>query len=402
MLILTINAGSSSLRFSLLESGSEQIIVEGSAEWSSKPTRYTFSITNAQSICIDANWSGVTRAVRRMVSDFFAMSIEGISGIAHRVVHGGTRFTESVLITEEVEASLRELVPLAPLHNPPSLEAIAVARQAFPNLPQVAVFDTAFHASLPPDAYTYPVPYEWAQKWNLRRFGFHGLSYAYCSRRAAEMLDRPLTDLRLVVAHLGHGASLAAIREGKSIETTMGFTPLEGLMMATRSGSIDPGLVLHVQRARGLSPVEVDGILNRESGLLGISGVSADMREIKQAAESGNERACLAIEMYGHRLRQAIGAMTATLGGLDALVFTGGVGEHDATIRAAACEPLGFLGLELDPVANSGVATDAVISTQISPASILVIAANEELMLGREALTVLRPSCESRSRQNEA
>ncbi|REJ65743.1 MAG: acetate kinase [Planctomycetota bacterium] len=389
MRILTLNAGSSSLKFSVIETEGEQTVVRGSADWASVPTRYTFRAADSDTIRLDADWSDVTQAVRRVASDIRLTKIDDIATVAHRVVHGGTRFTKPVLITKEVEASLRELVPLAPLHNPCSLEGIAAARQAFSDLPHVAVFDTAFHATLAPEAYTYPVPYEWTEKWNVRRFGFHGLSHAYCASRAAEILKQPLSAPRLIVAHLGHGASLAAIRDGKSVETTMGFTPLEGLMMATRSGSIDPGLVLHVAREYRLAADELDRILNHQSGLLGVSRVSADMRKVEQAAESGNERASLAIAIYVHRLRQAIGAMAATLGGLDALVFTGGVGEHATTIRAATCDRLDFLGLELDPVANDVATADAIISAKESQARIIVITTNEELMLGREAMTVV-------------
>lgn len=401
MRILTLNAGSSSLKFSLIETDGEQTVVKGSAEWAGVPTRYTFSAADADTIRLDPDWSDVTQAVRRVSSDMRRMTTGDIAAVAHRVVHGGTRFTKPVLITEEVEASLRELVSLAPLHNPCSLEGIAAARQEFSDLPHVAVFDTAFHATLAPEAYTYPVPYEWTEKWNVRRFGFHGLSHAYCAARASEILNRPLSVIRVIVAHLGHGASLAAIRDGKSIETTMGFTPLEGLMMATRSGSIDPGLVLHMAREYGLSANGLDRILNHESGLLGVSGVSADMRKVQQAAESGNDRASLAIAIYVHRLRQAIGAMAAPLGGLDALVFTGGVGEHAAAIRAATCDPLAFLGLELDPVANAAATTDAIISAKESQAQIMVVATNEELMLGRQAMTVVMNSQDSTTLQSE-
>lgn len=393
MRILTLNAGSSSLKFSVIDSDDEQVIVRGSALWASPPTRFTFEAVDSKTIQLDVEWSDFASAVRQIVVDLDGSTHVGVSiaAIAHRIVHGGTRFTRAVQLTKDVEASLRELIPLAPLHNPCGLKVIAAAQQSFPALPHVAVFDTAFHATLAPEAYTYPVPYEWTEKWGIRRFGFHGLSHEYCASRAVELIDRRTDDLRLVVAHLGHGASVTAVRNGQSVDTTMGFTPLEGLMMATRSGSTDPGLLLHLQRAHELSAVELDRILNCESGLLGVSGISGDMRKIEQAADSGNSRARLAIDIYIHRLRQAISAMAASLGGLDALVFTGGVGENSARIRGAVCGALKFLGLELDLTANQANHTDQIISTVQSPAQILVIATHEDLMLCRETTQLLRP-----------
>lgn len=385
MHILAFNAGSSSLKFQLIEMYSELVIASGGAQWSSSIPRYSFSSLESNSIDEEVDRLDIRSAANRAIADIQNRTDCNIDAIAHRVVHGGTQFTNPVVITEAVSASLRELVMLAPLHNGCSLEGVAAASQAFPDVPQIAVFDTSFHQTLSPEAYVYPVPFDWTAKWKIRRFGFHGLSHEYCASRAAEILDIPLADLRLIIAHLGHGVSLAAIRDGKSIDTTMGFTPLDGPMMATRSGSIDPGIVLHVQRQYGLSVKEFNDTLNHYSGLQGVSGISADMREIQRAAESGNERATLAIAMYVHSLRKAIGAMAATLGGLDALVFTGGVGENSATIREAACDGLAFLGLELDPVENSSARTDAFVSKVDSQANILIVATNEELTLCRSA-----------------
>jgi acetate kinase len=247
---------------------------------------------------------------------------------------------------------------LAPLHNPAGLEGIKAAEAALPGVPQVAVFDTAFHATLPAEAYVYPVPYRWYTDWGLRRFGFHGLSHAYCSGRAAQMLNRPLQGLRVVVCHLGNGCSVSAVRDGVCVDTSMGFTPLDGLMMGTRSGSVDPGLLLHVLRQHGVTAEQLDHALNQESGLLGVSGVGSDMRQVLEAARGGNARAGLALDIYAHRLRQTIGAMAVTLGGIDALVFTAGVGEHSVEIRSAACSGLGCLGLELDADANANCRPD--------------------------------------------
>ncbi len=382
--VLTINVGSSSLKCSLIETADGHTHASSHTDWASEPTRYTFTSTESPAVLSEVGWSDVKPAIGRVAADLRVNTNEVIAAVAHRVVHGGTRFTQPVLVTAEVEDALHELTPLAPLHNPSCLEGIVAAREVFPNLPHVAVFDTAFHSTLAPEAYTYAIPQAWSDQWGLRRFGFHGLSHAYCSQRAAQILDRPSLGLRVVIAHLGHGASLAAIRDGKSIDTTMGFTPLEGLMMATRSGSVDPGLLCHLLRENHFSANQLDHALNRESGLIGVSGVSSDMRTVLQAAEAGNERAKLAIAIYVHRLRQGIGAMAATLGGLDALIFTGGVGQHSATIRAAACARLAFLGLELDPIANAAVTSDMDVSTTGTKGRILVIESNEELMLARE------------------
>ncbi|HZM01275.1 MAG TPA: acetate/propionate family kinase, partial [Planctomycetota bacterium] len=282
--------------------------------------------------------------------------------------------------TPAVVRAIDELSRLAPLHNPPSLACIRAAERALPGVPQVAAFDTAFHATLPEAARTYAIPRRWTQEWGLRRFGFHGLSHEYCARRAAELLGRP--PARLVVAHLGHGASLAAVRDGACTDTTMGFTPLEGLVMGTRSGSVDPGLLLHLLRDRGLDPESLDRALNRESGLLGVSGLSADMRALL-AAQATDAGARLAVEVYLHRLRQALGAMAASLGGLDALVFTAGVGEGSAEIRRRACEGLEHLGLRLDAAANESCRPDADVARADSPARILVVASREDLTIVR-------------------
>ncbi len=387
--VLTINVGSSSVKCSLIETADERTQASSHADWASVPTRYTFTSTESPAVHSEVGWSDVKPAIHRVAADFRVNTNEEIAAVAHRVVHGGTRFAQPVLVTAEVEEALQELTPLAPLHNPSCIKGIVAAREVFPNLPHVAVFDTAFHSTLAPEAYTYAIPQAWSDEWDLRRFGFHGLSHAYCSQRAAQILDRPSIGMRVIIAHLGHGASLAAVRDGRSIDTTMGFTPLEGLMMATRSGSVDPGLLLHLLRENRFTANQLDCALNRESGLIGVSGVSSDMRTVSQAAETGNERAKLAIAMYVHRLRQAIGAMAATLGGLDALIFTGGVGQHSAAIRAAACSRLAFLGLELDPIANAAVTSDTDVSTTGAKARTLVIETNEELMLARESARVV-------------
>jgi acetate kinase len=313
-----------------------------------------------------------------------------LAAVGHRVVHGG-QFTSSVQITPAIRARIAALADVAPLHNPPSLATLAAAEAEaeLPGVPHVAVFDTAFHATLPPDAYTYPVPQRWTRDWGIRRFGFHGLSHAYCSRRAAELLGRPPEKLRLVICHLGQGCSAAAVHGGRSVDTTMGFTPLEGLMMGTRSGSIDPSIGLHVQQHGGLTVVQVEAALNRESGLLGVSGISGDIRQVLDAAGAGHQQAQLALAVYTRRVRQAIGALTVTMGGVDALVFTAGVGEHAVQVREASCAGLECLGLELDAQANAACRPDADVASRGSRGRILVIATREDVTMLREVIGVL-------------
>jgi acetate kinase len=294
-----------------------------------------------------------------------------------------------VRITPEIRSQIAALAELAPLHNPPSLETLSAAEGELPDAEHVAIFDTAFHSTLAQAAYTYPVPIKWTRDWGIRRFGFHGLNDAYCSRRAAQMLGREDANLRLVICHLGHGCSAAAVRGGLSVDTTMGYTPLEGLMMATRSGSLDPGILLHAQQRHGLSAEQIEASLNRESGLLGVSVVSADMRRILAAAKEGNADARLAFSIYVHRVRQAIGAFAVTLGGIDALIFTAGVGENSAEVRSAVCSGLDCLEVVIDTEANNNCRADADIATHNSRCRILVIAAREDLSMLREVVQLL-------------
>jgi acetate kinase len=393
MSILLLNAGSSSLKASLVESDG-RTMAAGLADWAGSTTRYQFEGPDTKEHAQDVSWKGHAQAVERFVSDLTNTQPVALpdrsrlAAVGHRIVHGGP-FTSSVRITSEVRSRIAALVDLAPLHNPPSLAALTAAQSELPDVPHVAVFDTAFHATLPPHAFTYPVPQSWARDWGIRRFGFHGLSHAYCAHRAAEMLGRPIAELRLVICHLGHGCSAAAVQGGRCVDTTMGFTPLEGLMMGTRSGSIDPSIVLSVQKRHSLTADEVEKILNRESGLLGVSGISGDMRQVLTAANSGHEQARLALAIYAHRVRQAIGAFTATMGGIDSLVFTAGVGEHAVEIRRMICAGLECLGLELDSAANASRRADDDIATGASRGRILVIATKEDVTMLQDILRVL-------------
>ncbi|MGE5276078.1 MAG: acetate/propionate family kinase [Acidobacteriota bacterium] len=363
MAILVLNAGSATLKYGLFETGTTEATARGTIEGTD---------------------------LRASLGEALAAAAgQRIEAVGHRVVHGGTEFRSSVRIDRTVRAALERLRELAPLHNPPALQGIAAAEEALPGTPQIAVFDTAFYAGLPPRAYVYAVPYAWMTDWGIRRFGFHGINHAWCVERAAELLAARAGAGRLVTCHLGNGASATASRRGLAVATTMGYTPMEGLMMGTRSGSIDPGILLAVQRERGLSAEELDEILNHGSGLLGVSGVSSDFREVEAAARAGDARARLALEIYADRVRSAIGALAATLGGLDALVFTAGIGENAAALRASVCEGLEFLGLRLDPSANGDCRPDADVAAGDSRARILVLRAREELMIARETRRVL-------------
>ena len=395
MKIMLLNAGSSSLKASVLDTDDTSIVARGQSDWKGSHARYEFARQDGMIEVVEEVEAGYASAVRRFVNDWRRADTSSSStsptpaAIGHRVVHGG-QFTSSVRITPDVRTRIAELADLAPLHNPPSLETLAAAEFELPNVPQIAIFDTAFHATIPPEAYTYAVPDEWTNDWGIRRYGFHGLSHAYCAHRAAELLGRPEEGLRLVICHLGHGCSATAVHNGRSVDTTMGYTPLEGLMMATRSGSVDPGALLFVQQRHGLTPDIMEATLNRSSGLLGVSGTSSDLRIVLDAARTGDKRSRLAIGIYTHRIRQAIGSLTATLGGIDALVFTAGVGEHSAEIRASVTDGLEYLGLKLDLEANESCQLDADVATESSTGRILVIKTREDLTMLREVVGVLQ------------
>ena len=397
--ILICNAGSSSLKFSLFDAENEVLLADGGVDWLRKPAQLVFRAANQPEIRKELKLKKHADAVTRILDDLQAgssaplQSPEDLLAVGHRVVHGGDRYTSAVRITAEVKRTIEELTELAPLHNPASLEGINAVEQVLPDVLQVAAFDTAFHATLSETARTYPLPQKWTREWGIRRYGFHGLSHSYCSSEAAKRIGRQ--DLRLVIAHLGNGASVSAVRNGACIDTSMGFTPLEGLMMATRSGTLDPGILIYLLRQKGLNAEEVDNALNHESGLLGVSGISSDLRKILSELPH-NPDARLAVDVYTHRIVQTIGAMAATLGGIDALVFTAGVGERSAEIRKRVCEKLKYLGLEMDQAANENCKPDADISMSASKARILVIATREDLTIMREARRLVGSSTNGR------
>ncbi|MDJ0729895.1 MAG: acetate kinase [Crocosphaera sp.] len=309
--------------------------------------------------------------------------LSDIDVVGHRVVHGGIKYSEATQITPEVKAKIAELIPLAPNHNPAHIQGIEAIEKCLGDVPQVAMFDTAFHQTIPLENAAYPLPFEWLDK-GIRRYGFHGISHQYCANRAAEILNQPLSSLKLINCHLGNGCSLTAIKDGKSWDTTMGFTPLEGLMMGTRSGSIDPAILIYLMREYSLTPDNLNTLLNKESGLKGVSGISADVRAILQGMKENNFRAQLAFDMYIHRLRSQIGAMLAVLGGLDALIFTAGVGENAVLVREKACEAFDFLGLKLDKTKNESSPVDQDIATQDSSVKILVIHTEEDWAIAQQ------------------
>jgi acetate kinase len=397
MKVLVMNAGSSSQKSSLYELGGPaegtpaDPLWEAQIDWSPTPKLQvktsrggvlikedlpTDSHSEALGHLFETLWSGETQVIKKK-SD--------ISMVGHRVVHGGQQYTEPTLIDAKVKDAIKKLSVFAPLHNSANVEGIeAVERALGASIPQIAVFDTAFHSKIPLDIAIYPGPYEWFEQ-GIRRYGFHGISHQYCAQRAAKLLNKKLNSLRLITCHLGNGCSLAAIRNGYSVDTTMGFTPLEGLMMGSRSGSVDPGILIHLMR-QGCTVDQLDTLLNQESGLKGISGLSNDMRTIIKAMDEGNERAKLAFDMYIHRLRSYIGSMLATLGGIgvDALVFTAGVGENAALVREKVCEGFEFIGLTLDLQKNSQSPIDEDIATSDSLVKVLVIHTQEDWAIVQE------------------
>ena len=310
-----------------------------------------------------------------------------IEAVGHRVVHGGETFTESVLITDDVIQVLQDNIELAPLHNPPNIKGIQAVKRVLPNTPQVAVFDTAFHTKMPHKAFLYGIPYELYKKYKIRKYGFHGTSHLYVSRKAAEILGKNIEDLRIITAHLGNGCSMAAINKGVSVDTSMGFTPLEGLLMGTRSGDLDPWLILYIMGKEGLSLNEANTLLNKHSGLIGISGESSDMREIVAAMKEGHKRAKYAFDIFSYRIKKYLGSYAAAMGGLDAFVFTGGIGENSAEVRAEVCKNMEFLGIELDEERNNN--KEEIISKDSSKVPVLRVPTNEELVIALDTTKIV-------------
>lgn len=403
--ILVLNAGSSSLKCELYEAErgrvSPEAIWDAQADWKELPGPASMRIRgkNGSHVEYDERIESLAHSVEHLLGRLIKgeqavlLSFDEISIVGHRVVHGGDRYRHSARLTEDVRAGIRDLAPFAPLHNPLAISVIEAADNVLgQTVEQIAVFDTSFHATLPPESYLYPGPKEWAAR-GLRRYGFHGISHQYLSRRVAGMLapvcGKPASELRVISCHLGNGCSLCAMKGGVSVETTMGFTPLEGLMMGSRSGTVDPGLLLYLMKRDGRSADELDQILNHRSGLEGLSGVSSDMRQVTAAAENGNPDAKQALAVYVYRLAYFISALVPALGGLDALVFAGGIGENSAEIRHRTCDRLTFLGISIDSELNRQSGNDRVISAEGSKPVVAVIRTRENYQIALECLTLI-------------
>ena len=399
MKILVLNSGSSSQKSCLYEIGEALPnspafpLWEGKIEWSGDEASLRVRTADGQEQTAKIQSAERADATKRLLAALTAgphrvvKDKSEIAVVGHRIVNGGAECFQPSVIDDRVKASIEQMTVFAPLHNRVELEGIRLIEETFGSVPQVAVFDTGFHRRMPDAAAIYPGPYEWAER-GIRRYGFHGINHQYCMERAVQIIGRKVTELRVVTCHLGNGCSLAAIRDGHSVDTTMGFTPLDGLMMGTRSGSIDPGILTFLLREEKLTGGQLDELLNKKSGLLGISGLSSDMRQIVEAMKHGNARAKLAFDIFVHRLRGGIGAMSAAIGGIDALVFTAGIGENSPDVRAAACANLGFLGVALDANKNQVSRGDEDISTGESKARVLVLRAQEDWAIAKECWTL--------------
>lgn len=392
--IIAINAGSSSLKFQLFEMPSEEVITKGIVERIGlKDSIFTISVNgekNKEVTDIPNHEVAVKILLDKLTTLGIIKSLDEIEGIGHRVVHGGEEFSDSILITEEVLQKIDQLSELAPLHNPANLTGILAFQQVLPNVPAIAVFDTAFHQTMPENSFLYSLPYDYYKKYGIRKYGFHGTSHKYVSQRAAEMLGRPVEHLRLISCHLGNGASIAAIEGGKSIDTSMGFTPLAGVTMGTRSGNIDPALIPYIMEKTDKSADEVLNVLNKESGMLGVSGFSSDLRDIEDEAEKGNDRAELALKVFADRIHKYIGSYAARMCGVDAIIFTAGIGENSSAIRARVLQGLEFMGIYWDPALNKVRGEEAFISYPHSPVKVMVIPTDEEVMIARDVVRLAK------------
>lgn len=389
MKVLVINAGSSSLKYQLIDMDAAAVLAKGLCE------RIGIYGSNLQhknlvktiSVKVEQQMNDHADAIRMVVNALInpdhgvIASMDEIGAVGHRVVHGGEYFADSFIIDGKVKEALKKCIPLAPLHNPPNITGIEACEKIMPGIPQVAVFDTAFHQTMPPEAYMYALPYGLYEKYKIRKYGFHGTSHKYVAGEAAKMLGRPLEELKLITCHLGNGSSVAAVKYGKCVDTSMGFTPLDGVVMGTRSGSMDPAVVTFLMESEHMNPTEMNTFMNKKCGVLGVSGVSSDFRDLTTAAQDGNEHAQLALDMFYYSVKKYIGAYAAVMGGVDAVVFTAGVGENDAPARARIIEGLEFMGIKADPEKNAKRGVQIDVSTEDATVKTLVIPTNEELMI---------------------
>lgn len=397
MNVLVINCGSSSLKYQLFNMKDESVLAKGLVERIGiEGAKLTHEGPTGNKEKIEVPMKDHKEALGHVLgaithAEYGAIkSLDEINAIGHRVVHAGEKFSGSVIITDAVMAALEECIELAPLHNPPNIMGVSAMQELLPGVPNVGVFDTAFHQTMPKSSYVYALPYEYYERDHVRRYGFHGTSHKYVSQRTAAILGKKIEDTKIITCHLGNGASLAAIDGGKSIDTSMGFTPLEGLVMGTRCGDIDPQIVTYIMGKENLSLDEMNNIMNKKSGVLGISGVSSDFRDIEDAAKSGNERAILALDIYHLNVRKYIAAYASVLGGVDAIVFTAGLGENGIDSREAICKNLEFMGAVLDPAKNKIRGKEATVSTDDSKVKIMVVPTNEELMIARDTLELVK------------
>lgn len=397
MKVLVINCGSSSLKYQVLDMTNEILLAKGLVE----RIGMDGSVITHEKIGMDKiktevpmkdHKDAIKQVLDAVQNEEYGVvkSMDEIGAVGHRVVHAGEKFAESVLIDDAVIAALEECVELAPLHNPPNLLGIAACKDLMPSTPMVAVFDTAFHQTMPPEAYLYALPYEYYEKYGIRKYGFHGTSHKYVAQRAGAMLNVNINDLKLITCHLGNGASVSAIKHGRCIDTSMGFTPLEGLVMGTRCGDIDPAIVTYIRKKENLPQGVANEILNKKSGVLGISGVSSDFRDLEDAVAEGNERAALALRIFAKKVRFYIGAYIAEMNGVDAIVFTAGVGENDVNMRELICTDIGNLGIKLDLIKNKVRGKETIVSTEDSKVKLLLIPTNEELMIARDTYNIAK------------
>ena len=392
MKILVINAGSSSLKYQLIDMETEHVLAKGLCERIGLDghLKHTPLVGGKpvfdEDLPMPTHSEAIAAVIDKLTSAEYGVvaSMKEIDAVGHRVVHGGEKFAKSVVITDEVMQAIEECNPLAPLHNPANIIGIKACQELMPGVPMVAVFDTAFHQTMPPVAYTYAIPYEYYEKDKVRRYGFHGTSHKYVSQRAADMLGKPIEQLKLISCHLGNGSSVTAIDGGKSVDTSMGFTPLAGLPMGTRSGDIDAGILEYLMNKYGMDIKEMVNVLNKKSGVMGVSGVSSDFRDLEEAFEQGNERAGLAVDMFNYGVKKLIGAYAAAMGGVDAIIFTAGVGENSASQRMAIASGLEFMGVKMHEDANKVRGEERVISAPDSKVTVLLIPTNEELMIAMD------------------
>ena len=396
MNVLVLNCGSSSVKYKLFQMPEGKVLAQGGVEKLGLSDSFLkLKLPSGEKMVLEKDMPEHTVAI-----DFILKTITGseygcikslseIDAVGHRLVHGGDKFSESVVITDAVVESVKQCIDLAPLHNPSTLKGVAAVTELIPGVPQVGVFDTAFPQTMPQRAFMYALPYEYYEKYGVRRYGFHGTSHRFVSKRACEFLGLDYNKARIITAHIGNGASMCAIKEGKCIDTTMGLTPTEGLMMGTRVGDVDPGALVFIGEKEGLSMAQLSEVINKKSGVLGVSGVSSDMREIEEAISQGNERAKLALEMYDYRIKKYVGAFTAAMGGLDLLIFTGGVGENQTTTREYVCEDMQYMGIEIDKTLNAKIHGDeALLSTKESKVKVVVIPTDEELMIALDTVAL--------------